>query len=180
MLTRGRKIGLGVAAVFLLTCATAQKEVAAQKIAAGADKVAYPAGYRNWTHVKSMAILDNKHPLFGAFGGIHHIYVNRTGLRAMKAGADRKFPDGSVIVFDLLEAKQEGGALTEGKRKLLGVIVKNSKQYSATGGWGFEGFSEGAPDKRLVDPAKGGAKTQCFACHMAQAKRDYVFSNYRP
>ena len=121
-----------------------------------------------------------KHPLFGAFGGIHHIYVNRTGLAAIKAGAGRHFPDGSVIVFDLLEAKQEGGALTEGKRKLLGVIVKNSKQYSATGGWGFEGFGEGSPDKRLVDPAKGGAKTQCFACHMAQAKHDYVFSNYRP
>ncbi len=180
MLSRGWKIALGAAAVFLLTVALVQKEAAAQKAATAGDKVAYPAAYRNWIHVKSMAILDNRHPLFGAFGGIHHIYVNRTGLAAMKGGAGRHFPDGSVIVFDLLEAKQEGGALTEGKRKLLGVVVKNSKQYSATGGWGFEGFGEGARDKRLVDPAKGGAKTQCFTCHMAQAKQDFVFSNYRP
>lgn len=182
MIFRGWKIVLGVMAVLLFTVTIAQKEAAAQKAAATAGKVAYPAGYRNWVHVKSMAILDSKHPLFGSFGGLHHIYVNppRRGLAAMKAGAGRHFPDGTVIVFDLLEAKQEGGALTEGKRKLLGVIVKNSKQYPETGGWGFEGFAEGAADKRLVDPSKGGAKTQCFSCHMGQAKQDCVFSTYRP
>ncbi len=180
MTVRGWKLILVAGAVLLFIVTLAQKQVAAQKTAATAGKVAYPAGYRNWSHVKSMAIVDSKHPLFGTFGGIHHVYVNRTGLAAMKAGAGRHFPDGTVIVFDLLEAKEEGSALTEGKRKLLGVLVKNSKQYTETGGWGFEGFAEGNKDKRLVDPAKGGAKARCFTCHMSQAKQDYVFSTYRP
>ena len=168
----------GVVLAFMVSASP--RQAVGQKTAMPAGKVAYPAGYRNWVHVKSMAIVESKHPLFGTFGGVHHVYVNRVGLAAMKAGAGRRFPDGTVIVFDLLEAKAEGGALTEGKQKLLGVILKNSKQYPETGGWGFEGFAEGDKDKRFVDPAKGGAKARCFTCHMSQAKQDYVFSIYRP
>jgi hypothetical protein len=35
--------------------------------ARGADRIAYPEGYRAWTHVKSMVIHDRAHPLFDAF-----------------------------------------------------------------------------------------------------------------
>jgi hypothetical protein len=30
--------------------------------------VSYPTGYRDWAHVKSMLIFDQKHPLFNPFG----------------------------------------------------------------------------------------------------------------
>ncbi len=43
--------------------------------AVAADPVPYPEGYRNWTHVKSM-VIHQGHPLFDAFGGIHHLYAN--------------------------------------------------------------------------------------------------------
>ncbi len=65
------------------------------------SQVPYPAGYRNWHHVKSM-VIEEGHPLFGAFGGIHHLYANPKAIEGYKSG---KFPDGAVIVFDLLEAK---------------------------------------------------------------------------
>src|SRR3989442_3180066 len=39
-------------------------------------KVDYPAGYRQWGHVKSMVIFSDKNPLFAQFGGMHHIYAN--------------------------------------------------------------------------------------------------------
>ena len=55
----------------------------------------YPVGYRDWTHVKSM-VINPGHPLFDAFGGIHHLYANKKALAGYKSG---KFPDGSVIVF---------------------------------------------------------------------------------
>ncbi len=64
-------------------------------------KVPYPDGYRQWTHVKSM-VIQKGHPLYEAFGGIHHIYANEKALRAMQAG--KPYPDGAVLVFDLLEA----------------------------------------------------------------------------
>lgn len=43
-------------------------------------QVAYPEGYREWRHVKSMVIARG-HPLFDAFGGIHHIYANPPAVK---------------------------------------------------------------------------------------------------
>lgn len=133
--------------------------------------VPYPEGYRGWTHIKSM-VLEKGHPLYEAFGGIHHIYANKTALAGYRAG--NKFKDGSVIVFDLFEAVSENNAITEGKRKVVGVMVKNSKKYKDTGGWGFEGFA-GDTRERVVKNMEG----ECFACHMQAKEKDFVFSEYR-
>src|SRR5687768_12844304 len=90
--------------------------------------VPFPDGYRDWRHVKSMVIAQG-HPLFEAFGGIHHIYANDLALKGYASG---KFPDGSIIVFDLLEAHTKDNATTEGARKVLGVMHKDSKRWPAT------------------------------------------------
>jgi hypothetical protein len=135
--------------------------------------VKYPKGYRDWTHTKSMVIFSDKHPLFTAFGGIHHIYVNETGLKAAKAHGT--YADGSVLVFDLLELNETDGAYTGGARKLLGVMQKDAKRFKDTGGWGFEGFKGGDAKQRLVTDT--GA--QCFNCHASQKEHDFVFSQLR-
>ena len=134
--------------------------------------VPYPDGYRGWAHVKSM-VIERGHPLFDSFGGIHHIYANPRAMTGYRSG---KFADGSVIVFDLLEATRADNALTEGSRKVVGVMRKNAKAYAATGGWGFEGFKGDSKTDRAV-----GAKAAeaCFGCHTAQKSRDYVFSALR-
>ncbi len=54
-------------------------------------------------------------------------------------------------------------------------MVKNAKQYSKTGGWGFEGFAGNSKSKRLTND--GGAS--CFACHAPLTESDYVYSRYR-
>lgn len=135
--------------------------------------VKFPTGYRQWTHTKSMAIVSDRHPLFTTFGGIHHIYVNDVGLKAAKAHGT--YPDGAVIVFDLLEWNEAEGAYTEGARKLVAVMHKDSKRFKDTGGWGFEGFKAGDPKQRVVTDAAN----QCFNCHAAQKEHDAVFSQYR-
>lgn len=135
-------------------------------------QVPYPQGYRDWYHVKSMAI-EEGHPLFASFGGIHHLYAND---KAMKGYRGKRFPDGAVIIFDLLEAVHEGNAVTEGARKVVGVMHKDSKKFKATGGWGFEGFGGGDPAKRVVG---GNAASACFACHQPQKAQDYIFSRLR-
>ena len=84
------------------------------------SSVAYPTGFRKWPLVKSMVIYSDKHPLFAQFGGLHHVYANAEAMRALVKGGT--FPDGSVLVLDLLEAKDENGAYVEGRRKLLGVM----------------------------------------------------------
>jgi hypothetical protein len=135
--------------------------------------VPYPGGYRGWTHVKSMAI-DKGHPLYDAFGGIHHLYANGPAMRGYRSG---RFPDGAVIVFDLLEmTRTNDNAIVEGNRKVVGVMRKDSRKYQATGGWGFEAFKGDSRSERLV-----GAKAveACFGCHEGQRAQDFVFSRYR-
>lgn len=144
-------------------------------IAAAADStsaVPYPNGYRSWTHVKSM-VIEPGHSLYDAFGGIHHLYANAQAMQGYRSG---KFADGSVIVFDLLEANSADHAITEGKRKVVGVMHKDSRRYKATGGWGFEGFAGDSHTERAVGDK---AATACFACHTAQKDHGYVFSSYR-
>jgi hypothetical protein len=52
-------------------------------------------------------------------------------------------------------------------------MVKDSKKYAATGGWGFADFKDGRPgDKALHET--------CFPCHTPAKDRDYVFTRYAP
>jgi hypothetical protein len=154
---------------------TALAALACAGVLAGAAEpanVPYPAGYRDWAHVKSM-VIEKGHPLFETFGGIHHIYANAPAMRGYGAG---KFPDGSVIVFDLLEATEGGNTVTEGKRKVLGVMRKDAKRFKDTGGWGFEGFAEGDRARPVV---AANAATACFKCHADKKESDFVFSAWR-
>jgi Cytochrome P460 len=141
--------------------------------AADAPPVPYPNGYRQWTHVKSMVIQPG-HPLYDAFGGIHHLYANPKAEKGYRAG---KFPDGAVIVFDLLDAKAADNTVQEGARKVVGVMHKDAKKYKATGGWGFEGFKADSKTERAVG---ANAATACYQCHTAQKDKDFVFSTWRP
>lgn len=139
---------------------------------AQAQEVPYPDGYREWTHVKSM-VIEAGHPLFDAFGGIHHIYANDKALQGYRQG---RFENGSVIVFDLLAAQRQDHAINEGPRKVVGVMHKDSGKFAATGGWGFEGFKSDSHSERAVGAA---AATACFQCHTAQRDKDFVFSRWR-
>ncbi len=133
--------------------------------------VDYPDGYRSWTHIKSM-VLHTGHPLENPFKGIHHVYGNEKAVAGAQTG---KFKEGSVLVFDLLEYLTQDNASTEGDRVLVGVMVKDSKLYAKTGGWGFEGFKGDSHTERLV---KDGGQS-CFGCHTSQKDHDYVFSRWR-
>jgi hypothetical protein len=139
---------------------------------AAEPEVPYPADYRDWHHVKSM-VIEEGHPLYGDFGGIHHIYANDKALEGYRG---TQFPDGAVIIFDLLAAEHDENAVTEGARKVVGVMHKDSTKFAATGGWGFEGFGGGDPNKRVVGD---NAASACFACHQPQREQDYVFSQLR-
>jgi hypothetical protein len=142
-------------------------------IAATDDAVVpYPAGYRKWVHVKS-TVIGPEHPRYASNGGIHHFYANEKAMEGYSSG---KFPDGAVLVDDLLEIiKGSDGVSSEGARRRVAVMVKGGARYRDTGGWGFEIFKgdESAPALN----AEG--KAACFACHGMQKEHDLVFSQFR-
>lgn len=130
--------------------------------------VRIPAGYRDWTLVapaQEAAPLDELRATVG----------NGKALKAYRTGRTRPFPDGTVLVKlawkhtaspDFAPASVPGAATT------VQVMVKDSRRYAATGGWGFGRFIDGKP----VDQAQ---HETCFSCHAARVKdRDYVFTRY--
>ena len=141
--------------------------------AQAADDIKQPSGYRNWYHVNTM-IVDKPSPLFDALGGMHNVHVNSVGEDALKKGGP--YPDGTIFVTDLHDFTVSDGSYVEGKLKGIAVMVKDANKYAATGGWGFQLFAGGDPNKPIVtDAAK-----QCFECHTPQKSQDYVFSTYIP
>jgi hypothetical protein len=137
--------------------------------AAAQPAVAYPHGYREWLHVKTMQIKLG-HPLYSTFGGIHHVYANKKAAEGIKRG---KFSNGSTLVLDLLESREDAVSTSEGSRKLVAVMHKDTKQYAATGGWGYEAFRADSRKERLVGRQ---AVQACFNCHAERKSKDYVFS----
>jgi hypothetical protein len=139
--------------------------------AADDSKVPYPEGYRSWKHLKTM-IIEPGHALENPFLGIHHIYGNKKAVLEKQNG---KYPDGAILVFDLLNYEAKGSTIQEAERKLVGVMHKDEKKYASTGGWGFEGFSANSKTERLT--IDGGAG--CYSCHVPKKESDYVYSQFR-
>ena len=141
--------------------------------AQSADDLKLPASFRNWYHVNTM-VIDKGSPLFEAMGGMHNVYINSTGVTALKKG--EPYPDKTVLLVDLHEFTVSDGSYAEGPRKATAIMLKDKKKYAATGGWGFQAWAGGDPTKPFVtDPTK-----QCFECHQSKKDQDYVYSTYIP
>jgi hypothetical protein len=138
-----------------------------------ADDLTPPSGYRNWFHVNTM-VVDKASPLFESLGGMHNVYVNATGEEALKRGS--RYPDKSMFVTDLHDFAVSDGSYVEGARKGIAVMLKDSKKYASTGGWGFQFWEAGDPNK----PAVTNAMKQCFECHQPKKDQDYIYSTYIP
>jgi Cytochrome P460 len=155
--------------------AAAQVCAGALLVAAGVafagDAVPFPAEYRKWAVVRSLVVgPDSKS--FAINGGFHHYYANEKALEGFRTG---HFADGSVVVDERLEVRQEAGIAFEGPRKSLAVMDKESAQYQNTGGWGFDVFS--GDDRTEGAPAS--VRAACFSCHSQRKERDLVFSEFR-
>ena len=132
----------------------------------------FPKDFRRWAHVKSV-LVGPQSPAFATEGGIHHIYANDKALQGYESS---KFPDGSVIVYDLLETKEVGGNTVEGQTRRVDVMIKQSERYASTGGWGFMSFSgSNQTDGKLTAERQA----MCAGCHAHRKDHDSVFSEFR-
>ena len=131
----------------------------------------FPKEFRKWAHVKSV-LVGPQSAAFATEGGIHHIYANDKALVGYNSG---KFPDGSVIVYDLLETKEVAGNTIEGQTRRVDVMVK-SERYASTGGWEFMSFSgNDQSDGKLTTTRQA----ICAGCHANRKDHDFVFSEFR-
>lgn len=136
------------------------------------DPTEFPKDFRTFAHVKTV-LIGPQSPYFSTDGGFHHIYANTKAIEGYRTG---KFPDGSILVYDLLEAKESPASTTEGATRRIDVMVKETSRYAATGGWHFMSFPNGNPaaPRLTVDQ-----QAKCAACHAKRQDHDSVFSEFR-
>jgi cytochrome P460 len=160
--------------------ASGQAHEAASPIASPIYGVTIPAGYRDWKliAVKQLLLAGKGEQLRAQLG-------NDIAIKAFKEGT-LPFPDGAIIAaihWDRVPSEDNDKVLdvpfpgthsfVVGSVVNVQFMVKDSKKYAATGGWGFADFKDGKPgDKALHET--------CFPCHIPAKDRDYVFTRYAP
>jgi hypothetical protein len=139
----------------------------------------YPEGYRHWTFLHS-TMVPQAAKAFGkkpcekpCSAGIFHFYGNEQAMDGLRTGT---YPDGAIIAEEMLEwiSNATGGG-SEGQRRLVGVMVKDSLRYASTGGWGYGSFDEGS----RTDNLDAKSREACHQCHIARKDQGYVFTEYR-
>lgn len=143
-------------------------------MAAGEAPIAFPEGFRSWTHVSS-AVVGPDSPVAPKYEGVHYIYANPAAMEGYRTG---RWPDGAVIVYDQWTAVAAGrDAKAAGARKFVDVMVRDSRRFAATGGWGYTEFM--APGRTRVTEIEADQKG-CDGCHEKNAPGgDRVFSAFR-
>jgi hypothetical protein len=143
--------------------------------------VTIPAGYRDWRLISLSRLTGTKIKQLRAQLG------NDIAIEAYRTGK-LPFPDGAIIAaLHWSEAGSDDNtkvlangfpgaglqSFVPGSAVNVQFMVKDSKKYAATGGWGFADFTNGQPGNEALH------KT-CFACHEPAKDRDYVFTHYAP
>jgi hypothetical protein len=141
--------------------------------------VTIPPGYRDWKLIAVGQLKTDKVDQLRAQLG------NAIAIRAFEEGT-LPFPDGAIIA-----ALHWDRVASEGNDKVLDTafpgarsfvvgsavnvqfMVKDSKKYAATSGWGFGDFKDGKPGDTALHET-------CFGCHAPAKDHDFVFAHYAP
>jgi hypothetical protein len=131
--------------------------------------VSLPQGYRHWQLIAPSLEAE-------PFNELRVIVGNQVALDAYRAGT-LPFPDGAILVklaWKRVPSAEFAPATIPGDATTVQVMVKDSRKYAASGGWGFGRFIDGKP----ADEAQ---HRTCFACHESRVRdRDYVFTRLAP
>jgi len=157
------------------TASTARHSTAQE--AAPLFVTAIPAGYRDW---KVVSVAHEA----GDLNDIRAILGNDVAIEAYRAGK-LPFPEGAIvgrIAWSYVPSEENNKTFGRAQSFVAGAptdsylqfMVKDSKKYAATGGWGYASF-----DKDGKPSPESSMKT-CFPCHQAVKDRDFIFTRYTP
>ena len=188
-MTKGAHMNLKrllTAAVLIATTGEAMAQ-APDEAVAPIYGVRIPAGYRDWALISMARVGAPLNDMRAKLG-------NEVAIRAYREGKT-PFPDGTVtarLAWNQATSEENNEAVRPLLERQLGpdtvrrllaesfvagpatnvqFMVKDSKRYASTGGWGFAQFTNGKPDDEAVH------KT-CFGCHAPARDRDFVFTRY--
>jgi len=136
--------------------------------------ITIPPGYRDW---KLISVAHEE----GNLNDLRAILGTDVAIAAYREGK-LPFPDGTIIArlaWSYVPSEENNKvfgrsqSFVPGSATNVQFMVKDSKKYAATGGWGFAQFKDGIPDHEA-------ALKTCFPCHEPNKARDFVFTHYAP
>ena len=133
-----------------------------------------PSGYRDW---KVISVAHEE----GNLNDLRALLGNDVAIKAYREG-ELPFPDGTIIArlaWSYVPSEENNKvfgrsqSFVPGSATNVQFMVKDSRKYAATGGWGFAQFKDGKP-------AGAALLKTCFPCHEPVKARDFVFTRYAP
>jgi hypothetical protein len=134
-----------------------------------------PEGYRDW---KLISVAHEE----GKLNDIRAILGNDIAIDAYRKG-QLPFPDGAIIArlaWSYVASEENNKVFGQRQSFVAGpptngvqFMLKDSKKFAATGGWGYGHFENGVPaGEKLLK--------SCYPCHEAGRTKDFVFTHYSP
>jgi Cytochrome P460 len=170
-------IGYSIVAAITLTAALAYVGLAPARADGGAALVLdgkLPQGYRDW---KLISVAHEA----GKLNDLRAVLGNDIAIRAYREGK-LPFPDGAIVARLAWKytSSEENNSVFGGPQSYVAgeptnvqFMVKDSKKYAETGGWGYAQFNDGVA-------VASEALTACYGCHVPVKVRDYLFTRYAP
>jgi hypothetical protein len=133
-----------------------------------------PEGYRDW---KLISVAHEE----GSLKSLGAILGNDIAIKAYR---EKKlpFPEGAIIAalhYRHTSSEENNKIFGQSQSFIAGqatnvqFMVKDSKKYASTGGWGYGQFNDGKP-------VQAAWLKSCFPCHQKMKERDMVFTRYAP
>ena len=136
-----------------------------------------PSGYRDW---KVVSVAHEA----GSLNDIRAVLANDIAIKAYREGK-QSFPEGAIvgrIAWAYVPSEENNKLFGQDQSFVAGsptstylqFMVKDSKKYAATGGWGYSSFDQD------LKPTDEDTMKKCFPCHQAIKDRDFIFTRYAP
>jgi hypothetical protein len=139
-------------------------------------------GYESW---QVISVSHNGSGILAAILG------NPVMIKAFQDGAPgngKPFPDGAKMAkihWNPKKLESFPSATVPGSQHDMDFMVKDSKRFADSGGWGYATFDYDAasdtftPGTLASKPPQGNDAKCGFACHTGVKARDYVFTDYQ-
>jgi len=176
-------IGLGIAAsitVLATGLAISAQDKYAVEVPGGLAFAEF-RGYEDWPAV---AMSEDQ----GVFAVILGNPIAIAAFREGVPGNGKPFPDGAVLVKIHYQPKKQetypGQPMVPGTHLNTHFMVKDSKRFADSAGWGWAAFEYDAasdtwrPRNESETPPQGHDAKCGFACHSIVKTKDYVFTEY--
>jgi len=176
-MTRIALLLVAAAALAGVVASTAPATGPADGEAAPIFGVKIPPGYRDW---RLISVAHEE----GNLNDLRAILGNDVAIKASREGK-LPYPDGTIIAriaWSYVPSEENNKVFGRTQSFVPGsppdwylqFMVKDSRKYATTGGWGFAQFDK---DGKAADEAMHKA---CFSCHEPVRGRDFVFTRYTP